>query len=104
MSWGKAEQIRRENVMAETKQEVKHTPKGYRIEGDDKYYRATANAELGPVDATDCEMELWQINTLLVEALEAFVAAYDQQEWPIENNIGLFERARAALQAAKQGR
>lgn len=94
--------------MAETKQEVKHTPKGYRLEGDNKYYRATANAELGPVDATECEMELWQINALLVEALEAYekavIALTDRQLIDNQPLMSAVINGRAALQAAKQGR
>jgi hypothetical protein len=40
------------------------------------------------------------VQSALVEALQAFVSAYDTEAWPIENNIELFERARAALTLA----
>lgn len=34
-------------------------------------------------------------------ALRAFVDAYDNEMWPIENEVGLFEAARAALQGGE---
>ena len=60
----------------ETKQTPRWTPKGYRIEGEEKYLLTTPNAELGPTDATDCEVELWQINEQMLEALKAMRCSY----------------------------
>lgn len=36
----------------------------------------------------------------LLAACEAFIAAYDAEAWPIENDIGLFTQARAAIAKA----
>ena len=33
----------------------------------------------------------------LRRCLQAFVSAYDNEEWPIENNVGLFQDARKVL-------
>lgn len=38
----------------------------------------------------------------LLTACKAFVAAYDAQAWPIENDVGLFSDARAAIDAAEE--
>ena len=46
-----------------------HTPKGYRIEGEKKFLLLPHGDELKAL-ATECEMELWEQNRVLREALE----------------------------------
>lgn len=46
---------------------------------------------------------LVKTNEALLAVCEAFVAAYDAEAWPIENDIGLFVDARAAIAKARGG-
>lgn len=47
--------------------------------------------------------DLLDENARLRAALQAFVIAYDNESWPIENDIGLFVEARAALAPPTDG-
>lgn len=47
----------------------RHTPQGYRIDGQYKYFRIPSGSELS-TESTECEMELWEIREGLIEALE----------------------------------
>lgn len=82
--------------------ESKHTPKGYRIDGEIKYLRISGKGTELEGDATECEMELWRINTELVKALEAIMrdlpAKRDWLDPVVEAQV------RATLTAAKGGK